>query len=809
MSLFADVILDLPYPAGKKRFTYLIKEEHLHLAQVGIRVKVPFGRRNREKTALILDLKENGLSDLKVKPILSYIDPTPIFSSELLSLGQWLSDRTVSTYWSVFSAMLPGALKINEQYVATAVKFSSYQPEFISDNDWSYYQTICRELSLVITKEYQTAARLLERVGLIRISLETKSKSAYKYEAIYHALLNHVDELDESPVKEKLSRSPIQKDIMLSLIVQGEQSVKELRYSFKEPKRALEALEKKGLVSHQMMRLSRLPVTNQIFNKVEHHDLTQEQETVLDEITKRLALGSFHSFLLHGVTGSGKTEVYLRAARKAREQNKQVLILVPEISLTAPIIGRFSAGFPEDVAFLHSQLTDVERYEQWQQIKDGEKNIVIGVRSAVFAPLERLGLVIVDESHDSSYKQSEPEPRYHARLVAEKRAVLQDAVFIAGSATPSIETMYRAYHGNTQLLRLTQRVNDAEMPAVDVVDMRSNSVDVSIFSDQLLNKVRQTLTDGQQVILYLNKRGYSSFLMCRECGQVVKCSKCDIALTHYRSKEILRCHYCQEIKPIPRKCPNCGSTHVGFYGTGIEQVYEAFKKEFPNVRIDRLDSDVITRANQHQDIIARMQSGETEVLIGTQMVSKGFHFPNVTLVGVIHADISLHMPDYRAAERTFQQLTQVAGRAGRGEHPGQVLVQTYMPEHPAIVAAAHQDYFMFYDREIEVRRQLQYPPFVHILRIILSDMNQENAILVGREITQTINSRLEHNAILLGLSPAPIERIQNRYRFQIIVKCGRLSTLQNLANWVKTQYTSSRISKTLRLMVDIDPENIL
>lgn len=813
---YVDIALDLPYPAGKQLYTYVLPSVFDELDVTGCRVKVPFGVRNRLKVGLVVSSKMTSESDIVLKYVHSLIDTKPILSQELLIIGQWLAKRTVSTIWAVFDAMLPTYLKLNTGYVVTKIdNFEEDAFKDLSDLSQQLYMELPEECLLseviAVNDKNFSAVKELEKARLVALELNAEHKGSEQNEYLYTSVLKKIDDLEQKDIKKHFTRAYKQKELLVHLIVDGAQTLDELKKYVKNPRPLLNKLEEKGLVKKEKIVVLREPFLDKIFFDDRSFRLTDEQERAFVKITEKIKHGLYHSFLLYGVTGSGKTEVYMRSAQQALEEGKQVLLLVPEISLTSQLIGRFESKFQDQVAIIHSQLSDGERYDQWREIKKGNKNIVIGVRSAVFAPLDKLGLVIVDEAHEGSYKQSEPEPRYHARLVAEKRAQINNAVFIAGSATPAIELYYRANNKSMTLIELQKRVNNSKLPEVSIVDMREElrQGNRQIFSKKLIERLQQTIDRGEQAILFLNRRGYATFIMCRECGHVINCNQCDIAMTYYHNKNVLRCHYCNKIERIPQHCPNCGSESIRYFGSGTELVVQSFSELFPGVSHIRLDSDVARKKYAHQEILSDFKSGKVQVLIGTQMAGKGLDFPNVTLVGVISADVTLHMPDYRASERTFQQLTQVAGRAGRGEKEGAVVIQTYMPDHPAIVAASQHDFEMFYFHEIAVRRQLDYPPYVHLLRVVVSAEIEELAQTFLEQLTVEIKQNKLENIDLLGPSTAPIERIRNRYRFQLIAKSVSLKKLVYLGDWCRSRASTSRNSKSLRITVDIDPENIL
>ena len=521
-------------------------------------------------------------------------------------------------------------------------------------------------------------------------------------------------------------------------------------------------------------------------------------------------------FLLHGVTGSGKTEVYLQAIAHALEQGKGAIVLVPEISLTPQTVERFKARFSHGplqtlVAVLHSHLSSGERHDEWHKIRQGRARIVIGARSAVFAPVDPLGLVIVDEEHEHSYKQEEA-PRYNARDLAVVRGQQEGAVVVLGSATPCMESYYNVQRKKYFLLSLTERADEKNMPIVRIVDMRnasSKGKGISIFSPQLHEAILQRLEKKEQVMLFLNRRGWSSSLQCPECGFVAECPNCSVSLTYHRSAQKLMCHICGHIDSAPSKCPeqNCGNASIRYSGLGTEKVEAALDKNFPSARVKRMDSDTLKRKEDYRRILGDFRSGKIDILVGTQMIAKGLHFPNVTLVGIIHADLSLHIPDFRAGERTFQLLTQVAGRAGRGDVEGEVYVQSFTPFHPAIQYARRHDYIGFYDQEIEFRQELHYPPVGRVALLTLRGRSEDRVRFFADHLRKEMDLLAIQlgDIVVAGPAPAPLLRAENFYRYQIMIRTPRMP---QLSRQLSTKFDSLKIPEDLRLIIDIDPVSL-
>jgi primosomal protein N' (replication factor Y) len=535
--------------------------------------------------------------------------------------------------------------------------------------------------------------------------------------------------------------------------------------------------------------------------------LTVQQRRALRLITKSIRERRNLTFLLHGITASGKTEVYLQAIAEVLTQGRSSIVLVPEISLTPQTIERFKARFGERIALMHSRLLASERSRQWQLIKSGEIRIVIGARSAVFAPVHNLGLIILDEEHETSYKQMDSVPRYHAREVAMMRARLAQASVILGSATPSLESFYWARKNRFKLLSLPERVTDRDLPSVSVVDMRREITArrrrMNIFSRTLESKIRDILERGEQAILFLNRRGFSTFISCNKCGYAARCERCNVSLTyHYATKELI-CHYCNFSIEPPQICPQCRSNYLRYFGLGTEKVESELHRLFPQARISRMDTDTTRKRDAHEQILTNFKKDKIDVLVGTQMVAKGLDFPRVSLVGVVCADTALNLPDFRSGERTFNLLTQVAGRAGRGRLEGEVIIQTYVPEHYAVLASTTHNYHQFYRREIKSRKALELPPYTHLLNLTLRGRNQKKVQSIARDLAKRLKRKKGHNGVQVsGPAPAVISRIRGNFRWNILLKADKI---EKLVNRLKSVLKNFNRYKGTALSIDVDP----
>ena len=573
-------------------------------------------------------------------------------------------------------------------------------------------------------------------------------------------------------------------------------------------------LIKNGYIEVLEKKIERDPLANKKIEKTSKLNLTEEQKIAYNKIEQAIENRKYESFLLYGVTGSGKTEVYLQLIEKTLEKNRKAIVLVPEISLTPQMIERFIARFgKEEIAVIHSKLSIGERHDEWNKIKEGEAKIIIGARSAIFAPVKDLGIIIIDEEHDSSYK-SEATPKYQAKDIATKIAKEEEIPLVLGSATPDMTTYYNAINNNgITLLKLTKRANKSSLPKVGIIDLKQELANGnhSMLSQELYQSIEENLKNKYQTILFLNRRGYSTFIMCRECGYTVKCKNCNISMTYHSYENKLKCHYCGYEEPLVTICPECGSKKIRYFGTGTQKLEQEIHKEFPNASTIRMDVDTVTKKNSHEEILNKFKNENIDILIGTQMVVKGHHFPKVTLVGVIAADSSLNIDDYRANERTFQILTQVSGRAGRENLPGKVIIQSYNPENYSIQTAQRQSYEDFYDIEIELRKQLKYPPFCDIIVIGFSSGKEEDIKKQTSEFYKELleNTKNQLNNLKISLpAPSPIDKIQNRYRWRIIIKGNMTEELNNILNNILKKWYDKNIKDT-KITIDVNPNNMI
>ena len=572
-------------------------------------------------------------------------------------------------------------------------------------------------------------------------------------------------------------------------------------------KAIIKTLEKNGFLKIEEMQIERNPFINKNVVKDTKKILNEEQKRCFDSINFCIENNEFSRHLIYGITGSGKTEVYLQLIEKVIQKQKTAIILVPEISLTPQMVDRFLARFGDIVAVLHSKLSVGERYDEWQKISNGEAKIVIGARSAIFAPVKNLGIIIIDEEHDISYK-SDATPRYNAKDLAKYLAEKNNCPLVFGSATPDINTMYQAKNNKIALYTLTKRATNSELPEIEIVDLRNELAigNKSMLSYKLQKEILENLKNKKQTILYLNRRGYSTFIMCRECGYVARCKNCNISLTYHMKENKLKCHYCGFETNVIKQCPSCGSNKVKYFGTGTQKLETEIHKLYPEASTIRLDIDTVTKKNSHEKILNSFKNENIDILIGTQMVVKGHHFPNVTLVGVVSADGSLNLDDYRAVEKTFQTLVQVSGRSGR-EQKGKVIIQTYNPDHYAIIDSQKQDYDLFYNQEIELRKMLNYPPFCDIIMIRFSGENLEEIKKLSNIVYKKIKSINSETINIYKPVSSPIDRIKNKYRWRIIIKCKLNSKMLDIINYALEDEKIKK-NKNISIIVDINPNSM-
>ena len=825
----------------KNTYTYSAEPEGTDLSidasYAGRRVLVPFGR--RPATGYVLGESNAEEGDFEIKPILKFVDESPLFHSDQIAFFRWVAHYYHYPLGLVIKAALPGGLSLSPQRIIRLVSRSHQQdhgdltvnPEknpwlnkLLTEGQLGYKES----KELLSSKKFKADINALVDAGIVIIEnilsndrVRAKRELCYRLEDHLWPLFEEKSEPEQLAAKwaARVGRSLTAAEIKSLRILWEMQQArpgeavprKELaaRYSYGE--RLLSRLAEEGLIARSRVRVFRSPFGDLLPHYPKPEKLSSEQVSAVDTIVRSIELQSYQPFLLHGVTGSGKTEVYLQAAEKAIALGKSVLVLVPEIALATQIEAHFISRFKTTVALLHSGLTQGERFDEWWRILKGEARIVIGARSAVFAPLTDIGLVIVDEEHDSSYKQ-EDGLRYNGRDLAIVRAQLADTAVILGSATPSVVSYSHSLTSKYQLLRMGRRIGNRELPEPLLVDLKKTprTKGVNLFHPELQKGLETGFAHGQQSILLLNRRGYSTSVICRDCGTIVECIHCKVTLNQHRQKNKLLCHYCGFSLSGSVPCSVCGSVNLHPVGIGTERVEEEVAKLLPEARVARLDSDVASDRKKFVNILQSMHNREIDVLVGTQIVAKGLHFPHVTLVGVVMADSGLGFPDFRAAEKTYQLITQVTGRAGRGDTRGKVIIQTLQPDHYAISLAADKRYEELVETELAIRKRVGFPPYCRLVCIIVEDERES----VARDSSMTIADmagrwcRRNDGAqavTLLGPAPAPLERIRDRYRWQILIKSMELGLLHGLIEWLSDAY---KAKGQTRVHIDIDPENM-
>ena len=749
--MVAEVIINRGAKKLNRTFDYNIPKELEELILVGSKVLVPFGNGGKLTEAFVVGLKET--SAFEVKDIAKLEEN---LTDKQIALAKWMAKRYFCNVSDCIKLMLtPGTRNKNKE-------------KRIQD----------KTINCVYLKK---------EIEEIEFEIQTEKIKSDKQKKV----LNFVKDNEGATVPEIEMFTDCARGIVNTLVKNG----------------YLEIIEKK---------VERNPLLGRDCEKTYKLKLTEEQEIAYKSVEEAIDKEEYKQFLLYGVTGSGKTEVYLQLIEKVLNIGKNAIVLVPEISLTPQMLDRFISRFGKnEIAILHSKLSIGERHDEWERIREKKARIVIGARSAIFAPIENIGIIIIDEEHDSSYK-SETNPRYNAKEIAKVLAKENQAPLVLGSATPDMTTFYNATNedafGNTkiQLLTLTKRANQSSLPKVEIIDLKQELANGnrSMLSMELYNSIEENLKQKRQTILFLNRRGYSTFIMCRNCGYTVKCPNCNISLTYHSYERKLKCHYCGHEENIVTVCPECHSDKIRYFGTGTQKLEQEIHKQFPEASTIRMDIDTVTKKNSHEIILNTFKNENIDILIGTQMVVKGHHFPNVTLVGVIAADSSLNIDDYRANERTFQILTQVAGRAGRENLPGKVVIQTYNPDNFSIICAQKQNYDLFYETEIALREQLKYPPFCDIILIGLNSYQEAEIKNVSSKIYQYLEKRLNKEEFkVLRPMPCPIDKIQNRYRWRIIIKGKMTEEANEILNACLKEIYQENIKDT-RIAIDINPNNM-
>ncbi|HYA12973.1 MAG TPA: primosomal protein N' [Syntrophales bacterium] len=810
--MFVTVAVNIP---SHKTFSYAVPPAFQNDIIIGKRVYIPFGK--RRLTGYIIG-RSNSTTCEDIKEIIEILDSEQLFNEDDLQFYRWVSQYYIYPLGKALAEILPGGIDPKSDRLITITKESQQKIDFQLS---ASQRRIIDALKLIPAG--LSLAHLKKMIGIKDVSKDIKILQ----DTGFITVSNMTRKLGIVPKKEKMitlnrrntavmKLTEKQKSLVDYLNLHGALPVAVLREEFKNVLPLIRRLEEKNLVSITEEEVSR------------HHGQStdiggssllitpnEDQEDALHEVVTGLESASFSPYLLHGVTGSGKTEVYFNAIGELLQMNGGVIYLVPEIALTPQLISRFNKRFAnQEIAVLHSGISKSARYDQWRRIQRGEIRVVIGARSAIFAPVRNLRLIIVDEEHDTSYKQDD-RMRYNTRDLAIMKAKLHSATVIVGSATPAIQTYFNTMTGKYKYLVLPKRVEDKPLPEVEIIDMKreaesDNQASSRILSKTLRDAIQDTLESKQQTLLFLNRRGFHTFMFCLDCGNSFTCRNCAVSMTHHASESRLKCHYCDFAVASPVSCPGCNGKRLQSYGVGTERVEKEVKKFFPQARIVRMDSDTTTQRGAYEKILRAFDKRDIDILVGTQMITKGHDFPYVTLIGVISADTSLNIPDFLAAERTFQLLTQVSGRGGRGTHPGRVIVQTFNPKHYAITRAREHDYMGFYEDELALRSALAYPPFTRIVNLHLSHRKRDEGKEGLKQLKQIIGdlvtiNKLKGKVEIVGPAESPIAKIKGRYRWQLLLKGKDTHTVHNLAKDIllKTYLTG------LDIKVDVDPLNFM
>lgn len=763
--MFVKVIVDIPAAQVNRPFDYQVPEAYQDSLQLGMRVQVPFG--NRQLLGFVVGIHHT--SDFKgtLKPITAVLDYESFINEELLDLSEHLAQTLHAFRINVLQAMLPAMLKVKYQNI-----FLIHQPQGLSDyelpSDWLNQSQLDKD-QVEAQLSRKQIKQLLDQ-GVLELVYQVQDQTTTKTQTMIELAMPA--ESIKQIIQDLPARSQKVAQLLTYLLASGQPQWEQqaLLAASQVSASSLKTALKHGYIKSQKVSVYRDPLAHLEVEQSQSRTLTEAQKVVYEQVAQALEAHQDQTFLLEGVTGSGKTEVYLQLMAKASQMGRGAILLVPEIALTPQMVRQVKSRFQTGVAVLHSGLTNSQKYDEWRRIIRGQATIVVGARSSIFAPIRDLGLVIIDEEHETTYKQSDT-PRYHAREVAIWRCHYHQAPLLLGSATPSLESRSRAQVGRYQHLRLPERVNGRPLPPVTLVDMTKEMAQQTTdeLSSVLKDKITDRLAKGQQIVLLLNRRGYASYMLCRECGQVIQCPRCDISLTYHKHEHRLKCHYCDYQSPVPDRCPNCHSDYLRTFGLGTQKIEELLNQHFPDARVIRMDMDTTRKKGQHEALLDRFRRHEADILLGTQMIAKGLDFEAVTLVGVINADTALNLPDFRAGEKTFQLLTQVAGRTGRGRFEGEVLIQTYNPDHYVMQLAQQHDYESFFYYEMKRRHLGHYPPYFYTTLITISSKYQAKAQAMSHQVKQAL---LASGAALeiLGPSQGAIARINERYYFQLLLK---------------------------------------
>nr|WP_228099225.1 primosomal protein N' [Granulicatella sp. 19428wC4_WM01] len=787
----AKVIVDVPSSQTNQTYDYYIPEKLSDQLTIGYRIKVPFNTRYVQ--GFIVDIVASSKMDMPLKEIEDILDVEPVLTPELIVLGDYLAKNLFAFTINCYKVMLPSLLKAN---------YSKYI-EWLKPTE--LYEVLGKRQMIAweeIEEKQLTASMLkLKKSGHIRLRYNVDNKAKHKMKRVVTCLIEPKEMTPRAnAVKLQLLKQLLMDNPVIDVHDLVQQGVTHV---------TLTAAEKKGWIRIVEEVDERDPYKTHQFKETTKLQLNAEQHHVYTTIRHDVLRHQHQTFLIEGVTGSGKTEIYLQLIEDVVNQGQTAILLVPEIALTPQMVQHFKGRFGKRVAVLHSGLSDGERYDEWIKIKEQRADIVVGARSSIFAPLTNLGIIIIDEEHESTYKQMDT-VRYHARDVAIWRGKYHQCPVVLGSATPSLESRARASKHVYQFLQLHKRANQKPLPEVQIVDMtkESKTGNFGVFSKVLCQGIEQRLAKKEQIALLLNRRGYSSFVMCRDCGYVVECPNCDISLTLHMDTKQMKCHYCGHEEAIPNQCPKCFGKDIRYFGIGTQKVEEELNTLFPHAKVIRMDVDTTRKKGQHEKLLRAFGNQEADILLGTQMIAKGLDFPNITLVGVINADTALNLPDFRAAEKTYQLLTQVAGRAGRGQLSGEVVIQTYNPEHYVIQLAKSQNYEQFYLKEMSMRHLGKYSPYFYTTAITITHTKEVDALKAAYTLKNMLTKHLDHSVYVLGPSVKSIARMNNKYYFQIILKYKNQSHIHSALQEI-AQYAQDVAKQQIYISIDVEPLNFV
>ena len=807
MKEIVEVAVGLPV---FKTFHYLIPEKMREPLQIGMRVIVPF--KGRKVTGFSIDLLEQppkGVEE-KLREVEDLLDEAPLIDSQMLRLYRWISDYYLYPLGEVIKTGLPPGLQLKSELILSLTQnginslaqggLEPIQEKVLKEIGRCGKISLKKILKLFIGEVSRSQLFSWKKKGFFNIDAGIEGK---EIKPKFEKVIQYQDIESSQPLSKK------QAEILNWIKEKREVSYSELNKRFKSPSKSFQVLQAKGIISIFRREVCRDLSVRSELKPYPKPEPTSNQEAVLSEIIKGIHSKRFSPFLIFGVTGSGKTEIYLRAIEEVLAQGREAIVLVPEISLTPQLLSRFKDRFGENLALLHSGLGRGERYDQWRRIWRGEVKIAMGARSAIFAPFKNVGIIIIDEEHDPSYKQEE-KLKYHARDVAVVRAKQAEATILLGSATPSLESFFNAEKGKFRLLHLPERIEGKPLPKVEIVDMREGG---GLISEKLKISLQKNIEDKKQSLLFLNRRGFANFILCPDCGHTFKCPNCNVTLTYHLRDRSLQCHYCDYRIQAPGDCPKCQGHRLQGMGIGTERLEQEIRLLFPESQVERMDRDTTSRRRSHLQILKRLESGSIDILVGTQMIVKGHDFPNITFVGVVSADTSLHFPDFRSSERTFQLLTQVAGRAGRGEALGEVVIQTFNPDHYSILRAKDHDYSGFYQEESQFRKALEYPPFSRLVNFRLVGNSEKRTKVMAEEmgrIGQTLLKKRYGKGIeVLGPSTAPFAKMRGKFRWQMLAKGESPQLLHQFAREIASGMEVQIKKKGVNLDIDVDPVYIL